>query len=65
MLSAKSIEQELQRIESKLDVLLGMINKLEDRMNAERIKATAEAHAWHSLGQHTIGQRQTDEESGT
>ena len=48
MLSAKSIEQELQRIEAKLDMLLGQINKLEERMNAERIASTATANARYS-----------------
>lgn len=45
MLSAKSIEQELQRIESKIDAILHRVHQIEDRMNAERIQAAAEAYA--------------------
>ena len=45
MLSAKSIEQELQRIEAKLDMLLGQINKLEERMDADRLASTAASYA--------------------
>lgn len=59
MLSAKSIEQELQRIEEVLTRLGARIDQLTERMDAEHIKAAAETYARSGFRFHPDWQRQT------